>query len=144
AQIVAVLVLLVWLRFVLETPALIFGPAADAYRLAPVWQRVLIPTVLIFVVSIIQAAINLVRPDWTRLPLLWPLVTEVAGLGILIYVLTAGRWVVLASPGSAGVATLDTINQFVYYSMLSTAAGFIAAILIDGWRLLRSERKQAA
>ncbi len=144
AQIVALVVLLLWVRIVLETPSLLFGPVADSYRLGPVWQQVLVPTVLIFVVSIAQAVVNLFRPDWTRLPLVVRVVTEVAGLGILIYLFTASNWVVLANANDAGGDALNTINQWVYYSLLCTGIGFVVAILLDGWRLIRDVHKRAA
>jgi hypothetical protein len=144
AQIVALLVLLVWLRIVFETPALIFGPVSDTYRIGPVWERIALPTLLIFVVYIAQAVVNLVRPDWTRLRPAVRLVTDIAGLGILIYLLQAGQWVVLANPGSTDGTALNTINEWVYYGMLCTAVGFVIATLMDAWKLIRGERKPAA
>jgi hypothetical protein len=144
AQIVAIVVLLFWLRLVLDSPSLLFGPAADTYRLGPIWQQVALPTVLIFLASLVQAAINFFRPDWARLRRAVRVGTDVAGLGIIVYLLQAGHWVVLAGPNGAGADTLRTINDWVYYGLLSTAVGFVVVTLIDAWRLVRGDRPRAA
>lgn len=141
AQIVVLLVLLVWLRVLLETPSLLFGPAADTYRLGPVWQQALLPTLILYAVYLGQAVANLFRPDWTSLPRIVRVVTDLGGLGILIYLLQAGQWVVLVNPNSDANA-LSTINNWVYYSMLGVAVGFVVVTAMDAWKLIRGERKQ--
>ena len=72
------------------------------------------------------------------------LVTDIAGLGILIYLLQAGQWVISAHPGAASDSSLNTINQWVFYSMLGVSVGFVISILMDAWKLIRGERKPAA
>jgi hypothetical protein len=64
SQFIASAVFLVWLRAAQKSPFLIFGPAAAIFRLAPVWHQVFVPSMLIIVVGMVQAAINLLRPDW--------------------------------------------------------------------------------
>jgi hypothetical protein len=143
-KIVGIFVFLIWLRVVLDNPALLFGPVADTYQLGPVWQQVALPTVLIFVVNIVQAVINLFRPDWIPLRSVVRLLTDVAGLGILAYLLRASQWVVLANANGPDDATLNTINQWVYYGMLCVAIGFVVVIVMDAWKLMRGERNRAA
>jgi hypothetical protein len=62
SQFIGSAVFLVWLRAAQKSPALIFGPAAAIFRLAPVWHQVMLPSLLIVVIGMVQAAINLLRP----------------------------------------------------------------------------------
>jgi hypothetical protein len=127
-----------WLWFAFDRPSLLFGPVLDDYRLAPVWQQVIAPTLLVLAVSIAQAVVNLFRPDWVRFRRVVRLVTDFAGLGILIYLLQADSWVVLAN----GNATPGSVNEYVRYGLSFTALGFVIVILVDAWKLIRGERRQ--
>jgi hypothetical protein len=139
AAIIGIVVLVIWASIVLENPALLFGPAAATYQLAPVWQTVALPTLLILAVSIAQAVVNLIHPEWVRFRRAVRLATDIAGLGILIYLLNAGAWVSLVrSSGSNGA--LHTINQFVYYGLLCLLVGLVITIAMDGWKLIRGEQ----
>lgn len=144
AQIVVVGLLLAWLGFVYEQPSVVFGPVADTYRLAPIWSRIVLPTALMFVASIIQSAINLVRPDWMRVRLVVRLGTGIAWLAILAILLQAGQWIVLVNPAADGGATLHTINEVVYWTILTTLLGSAIGIGIDAWTLIRDDRRHAA
>lgn len=91
-------------------------------------------------VLIAQAIVNLVRPEWIRFRRVVRLVTDIGGLGILIYLLTADSWVILADAHAPGA--VETINQFVYYSLLCVIVGFVIAIAMDGWKLARGEQRR--
>ncbi|WIG58371.1 MAG: hypothetical protein OJF49_001117 [Ktedonobacterales bacterium] len=88
AQIVGIVV---WLWLAFDRPSLLFGPALNAYQLGPVWQYIALPTLLILAVSIAQAVVNLVLPEWLRFRRAVRLATDIAGLGILLYLLRAGE-----------------------------------------------------
>lgn len=142
AQISLIIVLVCWLRLVFDRPFLLFGPAADTYRIGPIWQQVVLPTLLILAVSVAQSVVNLFRPDWTRLQLGVRLLTDLAVFGIVAYLLQGNHWVILANPNGAGAGTLGTINEYVYYGLLSTQIGIVIVVLLDAWKLLRGWKKQ--
>lgn len=134
----AIVVLAAWVWLAYNQHLLLFGPALDAYRPAPVWQQVALPTLLVLGVSVAQAAINLLRPEWVRMKRVVHVATEIAALGIVIYLLQADAWVALAS----GEVAPSGVNDVVYVGLLFLAIGCGLAILIDGWRLIRDGREQ--
>lgn len=138
AEIVAIVALVAWLWLAYNQHVLLFGPALDAYRLAPVWQQVALPTLLVLGASVAQAAINLFRPGWVRLKRVVRVATDLAALGIVIYLLQADTWVMLAN----GDIAQGGANDVVYFGLLFLAIGCGVAILLDGWKLLRGEQRQ--
>jgi len=143
AQIVAMVVLLFWLWFVFERSSLLLGPAADIYRLGPVWQRVALPILAIFMVFIVQGLVNLVRPDWMGFRSVTRVGLDIAGLIVLVYLVRTDHWVVLAHPNGDGGGSLANINQYVYYALWVVVIGSISVTLIDAWKLIRGRHQRA-
>ncbi len=143
-EIVGIVVLVGWLWFAFDRPFLLFGPALGDYQLGPVWQQVAIPTLLVLAVSVAQAVVNLFRPEWVRMKRVVRVLTDIAALGIVAYLLQAGKdqWVVAANGSSASASALSSVNEFVHYGLLATAAGVLIVIGMDAWRLIRGERRQ--
>jgi hypothetical protein len=143
-EIVGIVVLVGWLWFAFDRPFLLFGPALGGYQLGPVWQQVAIPMLLVLAVSVAQAVVNLFRPEWVRMKRVERVLTDIAVLGIVAYLLQAGadQWVVAASGGSISASALSSVNEFVRYGLLATAAGILIVIGMDAWRLIRGERQQ--
>jgi hypothetical protein len=141
-QIVGIIVFLTWAWFVLNNPSPVFGPVTGTYRLGPIWQQVALPVVLILLVGVAQAVVSLFRPDWTRIQMVVRLLTDLAVLGVLAYLLRGDQWVVLARPNDADGTTLDSINQYVYYGLLVVAVGSVFVLLTDAWKLVRGERRR--
>lgn len=141
-EIVGIVVLVGWFWFAFDRPFLLFGPALADYQLGPVWQQVAIPTLLVLAVSVAQAVVNLFRPEWVRMKRVVRVLTDIAALGIVGYLLQAGagQWVVAANGSSA--SALSSVNEFVRYGLLATAAGILIVIGMDTWRLIRGERQQ--
>lgn len=141
-EIIGIVVFVGWLWFALDRPFLLFGPTLDDYQLGPVWQQVAIPMLLVLAVSVAQAVVNLFRPEWVRMKRVERVLTDIAVLGIVAYLLQAGadQWVVAADGGSA--SALSSVNEFVRYGLLATAAGILIVIGTDIWRLIRGERRQ--
>lgn len=141
-QIVGIVVMVGWVWFVFERRSLFFGSALDAYQLGPVWQQVALPVLLILATSVAQGVVNLFRPEWVRVKRVVSVVTDIAGLGVLVYLLRADEWIT-----STSGATPANINEFVYYGLLSSAVVFFIVILMDAWKLIRGEgtrqRRQA-
>ncbi|HEY1387907.1 MAG TPA: hypothetical protein VGF38_05125 [Ktedonobacterales bacterium] len=143
-EIVGIVVLVGWLWFAFDRPFLLFGPALGGYQLGLVWQQVAIPTLLVLAVSVAQAVVNLFRPEWVRMKRVVRVLTDIAALGIVAYLLQAGagQWVVAANGSSVSASALSSVNEFVRYGLLATAAGILIVIGMDAWRLIRGERRQ--
>jgi hypothetical protein len=125
AQIVALGITLVWLRIAEGAPFLIFGPAAAFLRPAPIWHHFYWPIVVIACLGILQAFINVLRPDWLRLMVVYRALTAAAWLVILYFVLRAGNWVVLAPDGPTAEGFRQTaaiLNQISVYCVVGAAA----------------------
>jgi hypothetical protein len=124
AQIVALGVTLVWLRVAQGMPFLIFGPAAAFLRPAPIWHQFYWPIVAVACLGMLQGLINLIRPDWLRVMLVYRALTAIAWLVILYFVLRAGPWVVLTSDASQAEGfrkTAEILNQIGTYAAITFA-----------------------
>ncbi len=143
-EIVGIVVLVGWFWAAFDRPFLLFGPALDGYRPGPVWQQVAVPMLLVLAVSVAQAVVNLFRPEWVRMKRVERVLTDIAVLGIVAYLLQAGagQWVVAANGGSASASALNTVNEVVRYGLLATSVGILISIGMDAWRLIRGERQQ--
>jgi hypothetical protein len=59
----------------------------------------------------LQAGVNLIRPDWVWLRSLFRVTNDLAWITILLLVLRAGNWIVLADiPGSSAESYRRTVN----------------------------------
>lgn len=141
-EIIGIAVLVGWFWFAFDRPFLLFGPALSDYQLGLVWQQVAIPMLLVLAVSVAQAVVNLFRPEWVRMKRVERVLTDIAVLGIVAYLLQAGQWVVAANGSSASANALSSVNEVVHYGLLVTAAGVLIVIGMDAWRLIRGERQQ--
>jgi hypothetical protein len=141
SQFIASAVFLVWLRAAQKSPFLIFGPAAAIFRLAPVWHQMFVPSMLIILLGMVQAAINLLRPDWVRFRSAVRVGIGVITLVVVYFLVKAREWVVLASP--AGNVSgdyrhaMEIVNQTISYSLLAAGVIVIVLLLRDVWRLVR-------
>jgi hypothetical protein len=136
AQVVALGIALVWLRVAQGAPFLIFGPAAAFLKLSPIWHQFFWPVVGIACLGILQGLINLVRPDWLRLMVLYRALTAIAWLVILYFVVKAGPWVILTSDASQTEGfrkTAEILNQIGIYA----AAIFALIAVYNLFRHLR-------
>jgi hypothetical protein len=144
--IVAAAVALVWLAEVQSNPFLIFWGAASFLKLAPVWQHMYLPIVALTLWGMTRAAINLVRPRWTRLRTISDVGTHAAGLVIMYLLLRAGAWVALAdgvgTPAPNLSRTVDSINQFILFGLMITAVISAVTLVLKLIRLLRGLRRQ--
>ncbi len=141
-EIIGIVVMVGWLWLAFDRPFLLFGPALDDYQLGPIWQQVALPTLLVLAVSVAQAVVNLFRPEWVRMKRVVRVLTDIAALGIVAYLLQAGQWVVAANGGSASASALSSVNEVVHYGLLATSAGILIVIGMDTWRLIRGEQQQ--
>ncbi|HKW62180.1 MAG TPA: hypothetical protein VJN89_06515 [Candidatus Acidoferrum sp.] len=130
-----------WLLAAPYYPYLIFGPAATALRLAPEWHRFYLPVVVLAIAGLAQAAINLVRPQWTWLPPATRLVCNVAALVILRFILKTHSYVFVLVADSANRAHYESVAQIANIGILATLAsvalGLSIAVIIEAGQCMR-------
>ena len=122
AQFVALGISIGWLRVAQRFPFMIFGPAATFIKPAHIWHQFYWPVVLLALAGMVQAGVNLFRPDWVRLPAIYRLVSNVAWITILVFLLKAGNWIVLADiPGASAESyrhTVEILNHSLIYALI--------------------------
>lgn len=148
SQIIASAVFLVWMRAVQKSPLVIFGPVPAVLRLAPIWHQLYAPWVLLILVAMVQAGINLYRPEWIRFRSAVRVGIDGAALVGIGYLLRAREWVVLANtaaniPDDSRHA-LEIINHYILYTLVVMGLVVIWLIVRNLWRLVRSPHGQAA
>jgi hypothetical protein len=141
AQIVVRVILLVWFRAVLDSSAAIFGAEL---KLGAIWERMYLLYALLSAVVIAQACINLVRPQWTQLRLVVRVATNILWLVMLIFLLTAGNWVISANAAGSNNQTVAEINRYFFYSLLATGALTPIFMAFDLRRWWRDSKREIA
>jgi len=148
AQFVALGVAIGWLRVIQASPFMILGPAAAFIQPAPVWHQFYWPVVLWALAGMAQAGVNLIRPDWVRFRSVFRIVNGLAWMTILLFLLRAGNWVVLADrPGVSTESyrrTVDILNQYLGYTLIGLAVVTAFSMLLEVRRLVRSSQGQTA
>ena len=138
SQLVALTVAIVWLRAIRHSSFLILGPAAAFLKLAPVWQEVYAPAVVLTLFGITQAGINFVRPDWVRFRAIARAILSVGTLAMWGFLLKAGNWIVpedtFANQAANASHLVRIANQCFFY-------GLILAIAITAFQLFRDVRR---
>src|SRR5215831_20633228 len=142
--IVACTIALIWVTGVQSYPFLILGPAAVFLRLAPIWQQVYFPIVLLTVLEIVRAVINLVRPDWTLFRAVYSVFVHCGGLAVVYFLIKASSWV-MAVDSAAGEygRTVGIVNQIIYYALLITGIFSTVMLVVRVTRLIRGPRSHA-
>lgn len=124
SQIISLGISIGWLSAIQTHPFFIFGPAAAFLRLAPVWHQVYPAMVFVYLVFVVQAVANFVRPEWVRLPQMARAVTSVMWLVIYYFLFKAGVWVQGTAEASEGYQRgIAIANQVIFYCL-------IAAVLV--------------
>lgn len=137
AQILFGAAFIVWWQAVPHAPYLLWGPAASIIAPAPIWTNLHWPIILLVAAAIVQACVDLTRPQLTPWRAKVHLAVQAAGLILLCLVLRAGEWVVMApgvqDPGRySGV--VNTLNQILYFCLL---VGLIVEGVRFVWRCLQ-------
>jgi hypothetical protein len=144
SQFVALGVSIVWLRVVQQSPFMILGPAAAFVKPAPVWHQFYLPVVLLALAGMLQAGINLFRPDWVRLRSVFRIGGAIGWLLIWFFLFKAGTWVVLTDmPGTLSegyTRTVAILNQCIYYGLLGACFAAVIDLLRHLRRLAGSRR----
>jgi hypothetical protein len=147
AQFVALGISIGWLRVAQRFPFMIFGPAATFIKPAHIWHQFYWPVVLLALAGMVQAGVNLFRPDWVRLPAIYRLVSNVAWITILVFLLKAGNWIVLADiPGASAESyrrTVEILNHSLIYALIGLSVVAAYDIFRNLRRLFRAQENHA-
>lgn len=129
AGIVIQLVFIVWWLGLPTFPETILGQL----RLAPIWQTLYLPTLLIAVAILAQHLATLVRPRWTWLPPAVGLVTSIAALVVLYPFLQTVSLFSLgaADPTPLAELKLGKLNRAVHFALLWTWIGILIAAIVE-------------
>jgi hypothetical protein len=87
--------------------------------------------------------VNLVRPDWLRFMVAFRAIAAIAWIVILVFVLKAGHWVVLAPDAAQAEGfrrTAEILNQLTVYGVAGLTAAAIYNLIRHLRRLIRLSR----
>jgi hypothetical protein len=131
AQIIMIGAFILWWQSIPTAPYLLFGPGAAAIALAPVWAELHWPIILLAVAGLVLASVNLASPHWTVTRTRIRLALRAAAFVILLILVRAGTWVVVADgirdPAQFS-SVIAIVNQISFY-------GLLCALVITGLQL---------
>jgi hypothetical protein len=140
AQFVSLAISIIWLRVAQHAPFIVFGPAALFIKPAPIWQTFYWPVVIWALAGMVQAAVNLLRPDWVRLRDVFRVAGNLGWLILLFFLLRAGHWVEGSLPPSSFESyqrTIDILNQCCVYTLIVLAVLHAYKLVVNLRSLLR-------
>jgi hypothetical protein len=145
SQLIALTVSLFWLRAVQHHQFLIFGPGAAFLSLSPVWGRFYMPVVALILLGMMDAGINVVRPDWVRFHWLMSAITRVGEIVLCYFLIRAGNLVVSANAtGPVDYHRVaQIVNQAVYYGIWITGVISLVQLAKEIRRLSSSAQHRA-
>lgn len=131
-------VYLAWLLAAPYYPYLVFGPVASVLRLSPAWHRFYVPVVVLAVVGLIQAGVNLARPDWRWLRATVRFASSAVGLAIVSALLKTYPFVTAAAGTGASTARDETVaaiaNAVVLLNLVCFEIGLSVGVLWHGFQ----------
>lgn len=140
SQIVALVVMLAWLPAIRDFARSAIAEAELAPT--PLWHVAYVALAGIWCAGIVQAFVNLLRPDWTRFRSAARLTLDLVWLGTMVVLLAAGRWVApldMSAPSAVAQArVVEGVNHGFFVGLVVTAVISAIAILFDVRRLIRA------
>ena len=135
AELVALLVFISFLEGIRRSPQWVFGEGDMLFQPGPIWGAIYAPFLLILVANVLQASLNLYRPQWTHLRAASAVLTYVGGLALVGVLLWAGPGVVPLDPAAALTAEhqqrLDFVNRIIVYNVLGSGLVLLVLLLIE-------------
>jgi hypothetical protein len=134
-ELVGSLVFALWWVDVLQLPSI----EPLQITLAPIWTPLYWPILLLLLVSVAMAAVNTVRPWWTRFRTSLRLGIDTVELALICFLLTARSWVEVAVTNGPS-AKLDELAKWINLSIGVTilVIGIVTIVgIVRGVRRLR-------
>lgn len=126
------------LSLVVDTP-LGFDPLPGPIDLAPIWYQIQIPILVITLAEIVQACVNLIKPEWSRFRLAAQVAVGCVWLALLLFMIAAGNWVVFRNADGSPAPDQYSINQWFFYGLVATAVISAIYTLRYLMKLIKSE-----
>jgi hypothetical protein len=129
AEVVFGTIAALWWAAVPGAPWLILGPGVKFMNLAAIWTTLHWPVLLLTIAGVLQAWVNLFRPELTRTRAAVRLIVLAASFAVGSLLLAAGYWVIPITGVSEAPAVAGIVNKVV----LSCIA---AGLMISGGMLV--------
>lgn len=117
------------------------------FQMAPVWNTVYWPVILLSIVAIVRQVVMIMHPDRVRFYAVMRLIAD-GGTVILLYVLTRASELFVLAPGITDAAkfaeALRIVNLVLHYVMIFTAILTVVECFKHVHRLFRIGRNPAA
>jgi len=140
SQIIALAVMLAWLPAIRDFARSAIAEAGLAPT--PLWRAAYVALAGIWCAGIVQASVNLLRPEWTRFRSAARLALDLVWLGTMVVLLAAGRWVApldMSAPSAVAQArVVETVNHGFFVGLVVTAVISAIAIVFSARRLIRA------
>ncbi len=140
------LTFLVWWTGLVRAPEFVVRPN-DSITLspAPIWATLFLPILLTTIASVGIYLVDLVRPWRTAAVSVADIITNLAGIAILVMVLRANEYVLVSGPGvlAEGVDRAYWVNQIVEWCLMIVGAIAIFDLCYEVWRVLKARGSAA-
>jgi hypothetical protein len=130
---------LFWLLAIPDYPFLIFGPAAYFLKGAPIWHTVYWPIVALFIASIFEYLVRILRPQFTWFPPTFRLATTLLSAWIVNALLHTQTYVLPVNQNFAQVA--GAVNLSILISVAVWAICLVIGLLVYAWQAFREIRR---
>lgn len=135
---IVLVAILIWVtQRVLTDPEAGIGP----FRLGPIWHTLYWPFIVVMAAGALQAAINLVKPEWVRFQAATQVGFEVVSLTLIGILLAAGNWVTLATPAAATSAEAQKLAETVISMNQFFLIGLVISLAISLYQLIQNIRR---
>lgn len=126
-----------WLQVAFGQRGATLGPI----QVSRAWHDMYVPVMGVMIVSILQAIVNIFRPDWIRFRLITRISTSLVMLGVSAYLLSVGNLVTLTTQYPMTVEKRHVAELWVYYSFFITFVGIslisLGQMVFDVRKLVR-------
>ncbi len=113
---------------------------------AAIWTHVYVGFAFLWTAGIVRAAVNVIRPEWTRFYSSARVALNLLFLAIVVDVLAAGRWVVPGAPGELHIAAVadrarlaQVVNRGFFFALLATALVTVFFVLLAVRRFIAAK-----
>jgi len=123
-------------------PILLLGPGAAVFTLAPVWNTVYLPILLLTAAGTAKAGLDLFRPRWRRLRVTMGIVNTGGGVIVMALLLKAGTLVVPVDPLQAEARSnglISVINDGVLWALAFAIGISILVAVLEIRRIVRGD-----
>jgi hypothetical protein len=113
AEVVMAAAFLLWVAAVPRNQWLVFGPAWTTIELGPPWLAVHVPFLVLVSVWLVVLVIGLRHPEWKKLRVVASMLSNIATLALIVYLLKApGDFVVARSVAEGAESAAALIGRF--------------------------------